>query len=303
MAPGPTLPAWVLVNVVLTTPFMVLLLNRAGEVGSNAAPVDAGIPTPPPDWPGWQYKWRDDRYNLWLGHLQWHMVPNFTTTGFELVDTPPLLQADLKRVLEAGLRHPEHKDDAVNIVVNHGNEPDFIENESLNRRAALQLHEMHEKWCGTKLHHTATFGFRVYRDGNVLKKHVDRVETHIISSIIHVGRDVDETWPIVILNNTGAAVAVDIPPGKMLFYESAKLMHWRPGRMKGNYYASIFNHYRPQSWSLTAESINEKLPADWAKGTTEDIAYQAQDAEAPFVEEGTDTHAEQDAHADFEEEL
>ena len=54
MAPGPTLPAWVLVNVVLTTPFMVLLLNRAGEVGSNAAPVDAGIPTPPPDWPGWQ---------------------------------------------------------------------------------------------------------------------------------------------------------------------------------------------------------------------------------------------------------
>jgi hypothetical protein len=43
------------------------------------------VPRPPDDWDGWRYKWRDDRFNLWLGHLQFHVVPNFTVTGFEMV--------------------------------------------------------------------------------------------------------------------------------------------------------------------------------------------------------------------------
>ena len=83
--------------------------------------------------------------------------------------------------------------------------------------------QLHEDWCGVPLTPTAAFGFRVYRRGNVLKKHVDRVETHIISSIVHIGREVDEPWHLMILDNDGVPTAVELKPGKMLFYESVRL--------------------------------------------------------------------------------
>ena len=51
----------------------------------------------------------------------------------------------------------------------------------------------------------------------------------MISAIVHVGRDLDEPWPIVIVDNNGIPQEVDIPPGKIMFYESARLMHWRRG--------------------------------------------------------------------------
>lgn len=50
------------------------------------------VPEPPLDWEGNKYKWRDDRFNLWLSHLQFHNVPNFTEVGFGLVDMPASLK-------------------------------------------------------------------------------------------------------------------------------------------------------------------------------------------------------------------
>jgi hypothetical protein len=42
---------------------------------------------------------------------------------------------------------------------------------------------------------------------------------------------------------------VDIPPGKLFFYESAKLSHGRPSTLDGEFYAHIFVHFRPVGWS------------------------------------------------------
>ena len=39
--------------------------------------------------------------------------------------------------------------------------------------------------------------------------------------------------------------SVNLEPGDMLFYESAKCMHGRPRPFKGKYYSSIFIHYLP----------------------------------------------------------
>ena len=54
------------------------------------------------------------------------------------------------------------------------------------------------------------------------------------------------------------------------FYWGHRLMHWRPGRMKGRHYCSLFVHYRPREWALTDAAIAEHLPEDWARGTTDD---------------------------------
>lgn len=80
----------------------------------------------------------------------------------------------------------------VNIIPDVGEETQFADNYEFNERIHEQLRGMHEKWAGTKLEKTSAFGSRVYRNGNVLKKHVDRVASHIVSSILHVDRDIDE---------------------------------------------------------------------------------------------------------------
>merc|ERR1719235_505253 len=107
---------------------------------------------------------------------------------------------------------------------------------------------MHEAWAGgVQLQPTTAYGLRVYHDGNNLTMHVDQapVGTHVISSILHVDRDVDEPWPLVITGYDGRTVEVDLQPGQLLFYESAKCIHGRPRPLRGRWYSSLFMHYRP----------------------------------------------------------
>jgi hypothetical protein len=91
--------------------------------------------------------------------------------------------------------------------------------------------------------------------------HVDRSDTHIISSILHIDHKYDnddEGWPIEIEDYNGKTHAVDLKPGQMLHYESAKCFHGRPKVLKGKYYASIFIHYRPAEVRLF---VGRSLPS------------------------------------------
>lgn len=81
-------------------------------------------------------------------------------------------------------------------------------------------------------------------------------------------------------------------PGKMLFYESARLMHWREKRLNGEWYASLFQHYRPVGWPLTHDEVVSHLPGDWSRGCTTDKEAEAQDAELTKADKD-DSHAEE----------
>jgi prolyl 4-hydroxylase len=59
--------------------------------------------------------------------------------------------------------------------------------------------------------------------------HVDTVNTHVVSAIINVDQDVDEDWPLLILDHADNEVNLVMQPGDMVLYESAKLLHGRPG--------------------------------------------------------------------------
>jgi hypothetical protein len=47
------------------------------------------------------------------------------------------------------------------------------------------------------------YGIRQYYRGSILKKHVDRIETHIISCILNVAQDVDSDWELEVLDHKG----------------------------------------------------------------------------------------------------
>ena len=75
--------------------------------------------------------------------------------------------------------------------------------------------------------------------------HRDRENTHIISAIINISKDVDEDWPLVIEDHFYRKHEIFLDPGEVIFYESARLLHGRPYPLNGKSFANIFCHYRP----------------------------------------------------------
>ena len=95
--------------------------------------------------------------------------------------------------------------------------------------------------------------------------HVDTLQTHVISAIVNVDQDVDSPWVLKMLSKLNVAIIelkyishfcvcfkqlradhfdeeVDLAmePGDMVLYESAKLLHGRPGDFATkNYYLAI----------------------------------------------------------------
>ena len=111
-----------------------------------------------------------------------------------------------------------------------------------------ELLEPLEQWSQTPLEWTTIYGIREYRRDSYLKMHVDKYETHIISVIINVGQQVEQDWPLVIIDHYGRTHNIILKPGEVLFYESAKCYHGRPHPLQGDRFANIFGHTRPRDW-------------------------------------------------------
>ena len=103
-----------------------------------------------------------------------------------------------------------------------------------------------EKWSNTSLEPTFVYGIREYKEGAVLEPHRDRKDTHIISAIINIDQDLDESWPLIIEDHFYRKHEVYLEPGEIIFYESARLLHGRPTPLKGRSFANIFCHYTPK---------------------------------------------------------
>jgi len=115
-----------------------------------------------------------------------------------------------------------------------------------------EMQQIGQWWSGIRLRHTSTFGIRVYRRGSMLINHVDRSSTHIISSVLQIGQEVDEDggWPLeVVLPNNAGVAEVYLQPGEMVLYEGGRLKHGRPMRLKGTEFANAFTHFAPLDWN------------------------------------------------------
>jgi len=195
----------------------------------------------------WQMKDSQERWDATTTMLMTCcMLPSFTKNGFKVIKQPKGVHDRLLKALKDGIKRSEGATDQIKGGAN----PDFVGIGGLGREIMEELRPLHEEWASIPpggLRSSNAYGLRIYKPGNTLTMHTDHSETHVISSILHVDRDSDVPWPIVIEGFDGKTYEVDLQPGEMLLYESAKCHHGRPRAFEGNWYTSLFIHYKPVS--------------------------------------------------------
>jgi hypothetical protein len=93
--------------------------------------------------------------------------------------------------------------------------------------------------CGEDVLPTYTYG-RVYKHGEVLKRHTDRRACEI-SLTVALQKD-DTDWPIWIKKPNGQEVSLVLKPGDAMLYLGCVAEHWRE-RYNGKQQAQFFMHY------------------------------------------------------------
>lgn len=119
------------------------------------------------------------------------------------------------------------------------NEPDsaggdFIMDGLLNDMAPRVEHQ-----TGLAVWPTYSY-FRVYRHGDILRRHVDRPACEI-SLTLCLGFVASSTWPIWIEGPAGAD-RVELEPGDALLYRGIECPHWREP-FDGDTAIQVFLHY------------------------------------------------------------
>ena len=138
----------------------------------------------------------------------------------------------------------------------------------------LKCHPLMEKTTGLKLTPAYTYA-RIYKKGDVLKRHKDRFSCEI-STTMNLGGD---DWPIYLNPNpkagfvygpkhglhqvqsyeptTDKGIKVDLKPGDMLVYSGCELEHWR-NKFKGKECIQVFLHYNNRKTPGAKDNMFEK---------------------------------------------
>jgi len=127
-----------------------------------------------------------------------------------------------------------------------------------------------QKKTGLRLVPTYSY-CRLYRTGNILKRHKDRPSCEI-STTLNLGGD---NWPILIdptgsdnvideyknIHKPGApkGVEVNLKPGDMLIYSGCELEHWREP-FKGKLCGQVFLHYNHADGQFAKSNLYDKRP-------------------------------------------
>ena len=114
-----------------------------------------------------------------------------------------------------------------------------------------------EAHTGLKLSPTYSYA-RIYKKGDVLKRHKDRFSCEI-STTLNLGGD---AWPLY-LEPSGKenmkGIKVDLKPGDMLIYSGCELEHWRE-IFQGKDCVQVFLHYNKADSKKAKENKFDKRP-------------------------------------------
>jgi len=104
----------------------------------------------------------------------------------------------------------------------------------------LKCQPIMEKITGLKLTPAYTFA-RIYKKGDILKRHKDRFSCEISTTMNLAG----DPWALY-LEPSGKeglkGIKVNLKPGDMLVYMGCELEHWR-NKFKGKEHIQVFLHY------------------------------------------------------------
>ena len=160
------------------------------------------------------------------------------------------------------LGHYENKDEQIpDTYSQYGN----IAMETLMLKCQPQM----EKVTGLKLYPAYTYA-RIYKKGDILKRHKDRFSCEI-STTMNLGGD---DWPIYLepdpkkggvkpgqgyVSDNTKGVRVDLKPGDMLVYSGCELEHWRE-KFKGKECVQVFLHYNNRKTPGAKDNMFDKRP-------------------------------------------
>jgi len=121
----------------------------------------------------------------------------------------------------------------------------------------LKCQPIMEKTTGLKLNPAYTYA-RIYKNGDVLKRHKDRFSCEI-STTMNLGGD---PWALY-LEPSGKegmkGMKVDLKPGDMLVYRGCELEHWR-NKFKGKECIQAFLHYNNLKTPGAKDNMFDKRP-------------------------------------------
>lgn len=96
-----------------------------------------------------------------------------------------------------------------------------------------------EEQTGLALYPTYSY-FRLYKRGDILKRHRDRPACEI-SVTLNLGQTPADPWPIYVERDAGP-YAARLAPGDALLYRGCDCWHWR-NAFQGERMAQVFLHY------------------------------------------------------------
>jgi len=148
----------------------------------------------------WKAPLRGGRYDGWLqAVMSAYTQPNFTENGWGLTRAPESLVQELRAHVRDNYNKGNYGYERRIEVIDAEEPPIFISGDDFPRRLLEELKPMHEAWSGQSLTPSTAYGFRLYQNQSALLMHVDKPQSHVISSILHVDSSDDaEPWPIVI---------------------------------------------------------------------------------------------------------
>ena len=183
-------------------------------------------------------------------------IPKLTEKGFKVVKVPPETMGiinDAYKLLQSTIKE-EVFEGKENIIIGGGSEfLNFDEIPSIKNLIHNHLFPVHREFAGVDIVPSFVYGIRSYLRGATLVNHVDRVETHHVSSIIVVDKDLrcgcqnkefGDDWALEIQDHEGGWHKVYAEPGDMILYESAICEHGRATPFQGNFYRNFYVHYK-----------------------------------------------------------
>merc|ERR1712046_40374 len=154
--------------------------------------------------------------------------------------------------------------------------------DALKQKVSNAIQPLLEDWANLprgSMVPTSLYGIRMYMEGSTLDAHVDVLKTHVLSAVYVVDvKNLEEPWWMELEPDfAGQDVKLDLQPGQLMLYESAKLAHGRPSVLtgKGSHYASMFVHFRPSDWPMQNEdrvyAVHPKVLAQSWEGAKDDL--------------------------------
>ena len=194
-------------------------------------------------------------------------IANYFMMQKQVYDT--CRQARYFSPFETILGHYESKDEQIpDTYYQYSN----IAMETLMLKCQPQM----EKVTGLKLYPAYTYA-RIYKKGDLLKRHKDRFSCEI-STTMNLGGD---DWPICLdptgqsniipgvslqteeskrlIKNPNKGIKIDLKPGDMLVYSGCELEHWRE-KFKGKECVQVFMHYNNRQAPGAKDNMFDKRP-------------------------------------------